>query len=199
MSGNRHDISLAEPNARARAQRNRGDLPERSGEKNRDRNRGKRGAVPKYRNASTNRTKLTPTPRKPTRAAAPTVPEDGNAEPLSNARLTLTLPATSPLIIVVTTGSADDSLRVRVLSIPQAIQAAAIGTCIEVHSLAVPRQHHRADDYGNRAKQQTSVHILLAGSTGRRNTGVKSLCWGFKLQGLTWSFVELTSHFVQIG
>jgi hypothetical protein len=35
--------------------------------------------------------------------------------------------------------------------------------------------------------------------TGRRNTGVKSLCWGFKLQGLTWSFVELTSHFVQMG
>jgi hypothetical protein len=28
-----------------------------------------------------------------------------------------------------------------------------------------------------------------AGSTGRRNTGVKSLCWGFKLQGLKWSFV----------
>src|SRR6476469_8907032 len=39
----------------------------------------------------------------------------------------------------------------------------------------------------------------VAGSTGRRNTGIKSLCWGFKLQGLTWSFVELTSHFVQIG
>src|SRR6476469_3654438 len=37
-----------------------------------------------------------------------------------------------------------------------------------------------------------------AGSTGRRNTGVKSLCWRFKLQGLTWSFVELTSHFVQM-
>ena len=37
--------------------------------------------------------------------------------------------------------------------------------------------------------------FLGAGSTGRRNTGVKSLCWGFKLQGLTWSFVELTSHF----
>ena len=41
--------------------------------------------------------------------------------------------------------------------------------------------------------------FLFAGSTGRRNTGVKSLCWGFKLQGLTWSFVELTSHFVQMG
>jgi hypothetical protein len=41
--------------------------------------------------------------------------------------------------------------------------------------------------------------FLPAGSTDRRNTGVKSLCWGFKLQGLSWSFVELTSHFVQIG
>src|SRR5207344_3235536 len=38
-----------------------------------------------------------------------------------------------------------------------------------------------------------------AGSTGRRNTGIKSLCRGFKLQGLTWPFVELTSHFVQTG
>ena len=37
------------------------------------------------------------------------------------------------------------------------------------------------------------------GSTDRRNTGVKSLCWGFKLQGLTWPFVELTRHFVQMG
>jgi hypothetical protein len=43
------------------------------------------------------------------------------------------------------------------------------------------------------------VRFAAAGSTGRRNTGVKSLCWGFKLQGLAWSFVELTSHFVQIG
>jgi hypothetical protein len=33
------------------------------------------------------------------------------------------------------------------------------------------------------------VRNPLAGSTGRRNTGVKSLCWCFKLQGLTWSFV----------
>ena len=34
-----------------------------------------------------------------------------------------------------------------------------------------------------------AVQSTLAGSTGRRNTGVKSLCWGFKLQGLAWSFV----------
>jgi len=34
-----------------------------------------------------------------------------------------------------------------------------------------------------------NVRYWVAGSTGRRNTGVKSLCWGFKLQGLTWSFV----------
>ena len=33
------------------------------------------------------------------------------------------------------------------------------------------------------------VRLWGAGSTGRRNTGVKSLCWCFKLQGLTWSFV----------
>jgi hypothetical protein len=30
-------------------------------------------------------------------------------------------------------------------------------------------------------------------------TQALNLCWGFKLQGLSWSFVELTSHFVQIG
>jgi hypothetical protein len=33
------------------------------------------------------------------------------------------------------------------------------------------------------------VSSWVAGSTGRRNTGVESLCWSFKLQGLTWSFV----------
>src|SRR3981081_2091891 len=43
------------------------------------------------------------------------------------------------------------------------------------------------------------VRFSPAGSAGRRNTGVKSFCWGFKLQGLTWPFVSLTSHFVQIG
>src|SRR5882757_8502745 len=47
--------------------------------------------------------------------------------------------------------------------------------------------------------QMGLVRFAPAGSTGRRNTGVKFLCWGFKLQGLTWSFVELTSHFVQMG
>jgi adenylate cyclase len=47
--------------------------------------------------------------------------------------------------------------------------------------------------------QNSPVQYVIAGSTGRRNTGVKSLRWGFKLQGLTGSFVELTSHFVQIG
>ena len=40
---------------------------------------------------------------------------------------------------------------------------------------------------------------MAPGSTGRRNTGVKSLRWGLKLQGLTGAFVELTSHFVQIS
>jgi phage terminase large subunit len=31
--------------------------------------------------------------------------------------------------------------------------------------------------------------IEIAGSTGRCNTGVKSLCWGFECQGLPWPFV----------
>ena len=38
-----------------------------------------------------------------------------------------------------------------------------------------------------------------ASSTGRRNTGIKSICWGFKSQGLSRSFVELTCHSVQMG
>jgi hypothetical protein len=45
MPGNRRrDFSPAEPKARARTERDRGDLPERSSEKNNDRNRGKRDA-----------------------------------------------------------------------------------------------------------------------------------------------------------
>src|SRR6266852_2247813 len=47
--------------------------------------------------------------------------------------------------------------------------------------------------------QMSPCPFCAAGSIDRRNTGVKSLRWGFKLQGLTWPFVELTSHFVQIG
>src|ERR1039457_6284393 len=46
---------------------------------------------------------------------------------------------------------------------------------------------------------QHFVRNRSAGSTGRCNTGVKSLCWGFELQRLPWSFVELTRHFVQMG
>src|SRR5665811_1588492 len=41
--------------------------------------------------------------------------------------------------------------------------------------------------------------LLAAASTDRRNTSVKSLCWGFKLQGLAWSLVELTRHFVEMS
>src|ERR1700687_5140215 len=41
--------------------------------------------------------------------------------------------------------------------------------------------------------------LLSAGSTGRCNTGVKSLRGGFELQGLSWPFIELTGHFVQMG
>src|ERR1019366_5985566 len=41
-------------------------------------------------------------------------------------------------------------------------------------------------------RAQLDCPLCAASSTGRCNTGVKSLCWGFKLQGLTRSFIELT-------
>jgi hypothetical protein len=41
--------------------------------------------------------------------------------------------------------------------------------------------------------------LLDAGSTGRCNTGVKSLCRGFELQGLPRPFIELTRHLIQIS
>src|ERR1700758_4708171 len=36
--------------------------------------------------------------------------------------------------------------------------------------------------------------LLAAGSTGRRNTGVKFLCRGFKSQGLAWPLIELAGQ-----
>jgi len=41
--------------------------------------------------------------------------------------------------------------------------------------------------------------ILFVSSTGRCNTGIESLYWGFKSQCLTWPFVELTRHFIQMS
>src|SRR5262249_38120583 len=41
--------------------------------------------------------------------------------------------------------------------------------------------------------------LLAAGSTSRRNTGVKFLCRGFKSQGLAWPLIELAGHFVEMG
>jgi hypothetical protein len=43
------------------------------------------------------------------------------------------------------------------------------------------------------------VGFWTAASTGRRNTSVKSLRWGFKLQGLTRPFIELTRYFVEMS
>src|SRR5260221_1395706 len=41
--------------------------------------------------------------------------------------------------------------------------------------------------------------LYPAGSTGRRNTGVKFLCRGFKSQGLAWPLIELAGYFVEMG
>src|SRR5438034_11590926 len=43
------------------------------------------------------------------------------------------------------------------------------------------------------------VRFRSASSTGRRNTGVKFLCRGFKSQGLAWPLIELAGHFVEMG
>src|SRR5437870_7980735 len=43
------------------------------------------------------------------------------------------------------------------------------------------------------------VRFWAASSTGRRNTGVKFLCRGFKSQGLAWPLIELAGHFVEMG
>jgi hypothetical protein len=49
-----------------------------------------------------------------------------------------------------------------------------------------PRRSHQ---FRSARKRSRNVRFTVAGSTGQRNTSVKSLCWCFKLQGLTWSFV----------
>src|SRR6266481_6601787 len=55
------------------------------------------------------------------------------------------------------------------------------------------RQIAGGDDEADLTHLASACPKLTAGSTGRRNTGIKSLCRGFKLQGLTWSFIELTA------
>ncbi len=65
-------------------------------------------------------------PRKPISAAAPIVAFAGTTTPRSRAMHRFVLPAANPFIIAMRTGSAADSLRVRLLSMPQARQAIAI-------------------------------------------------------------------------
>src|SRR5271169_736086 len=61
-------------------------------------------------------------------------------------------------------------------------------------SLAAPS--FTTDAFSTRADQ---CPLLLVGSTGRCNTGVKSLRWSFECQSLTRPFVELTSDFVEMS
>jgi len=46
------------------------------------------------------------------------------------------------------------------------------------------------------AQYVRDVRFSLVVSTGRRNTCIKSFCWGFNSQGFGCPFVELTHHFV---
>src|SRR5262245_63311192 len=49
--------------------------------------------------------------------------------------------------------------------------------------------------------QADPIHVpdQDAGSSGRCNTSIKSFGWSCKSQSLAWSFVELPSHFVELG
>jgi hypothetical protein len=51
----------------------------------------------------------------------------------------------------------------------------------------------------DRSAAGDSIPNRFASSTGRCNTSVKSLRWGFECQSLVRSFVELTRHFVQVS
>src|SRR5256884_7189016 len=54
---------------------------------------------------------------------------------------------------------------------------------------------HKAD----KSRRMPICPLSGASSTGRRNTGVKFLCRGFKSQGLAWPLIELAGHFVEMG
>jgi len=69
-----------------------------------------------------------------------------------------------------------------------------------------PKAHHRpvpvdgmvdiGNSHTNVIERERRGHIMLVVSTGRRNTCIKSFCWGFNSQGFTWPFVEPTHRFV---
>jgi hypothetical protein len=50
-----------------------------------------------------------------------------------------------------------------------------------------------------KARSWVRCPLWVAGSTGRRNTCVKSLCRGFKSQGFAWPLIELACHFIQMS
>src|SRR5258708_38637400 len=54
-------------------------------------------------------------------------------------------------------------------------------------------------DHVTLGRSAESRPLSDAGSTGRRNTGVKFLCRGFKSQGLAWPLIELAGYFVEMG
>src|SRR6516165_9443506 len=56
-------------------------------------------------------------------------------------------------------------------------------------------------DNGTKLPIQNARYLVAiggAGSSGRRNTGTKSLGWGLEAQSLAWSFIELPSHPVEL-
>ena len=120
-----------------------------------------------------NITRLTPTPRNPTSPAAATVTALGNAAPVSKASATLTPPAINPLSIAMTTGSVAEIIRVKLLSMPQATQAAI--TSSEPESKETPSRFHESRTAparkGESAKDQSLIDIFAEDDPGDRHRG----------------------------
>ncbi len=112
-------------------------------------------------------------PTKPTAAPAMIGPGPGSAAPSHKASTRFVVPATSPLIIATCTGSAAESLRVRLLSMPQQRHAAGDQQPAEIEAerLAVPGQHHRPGQNRRRADQQTPIDILAKHQPGDGHGG----------------------------
>jgi hypothetical protein len=85
-------------------------------------------AVPRPRNASTNKTRLMPYPRKPTTPAISEIEIRGMVAPSKRARIRLNGPAINPFSSTICKGSASETLRVKLLSRPQATQAPTIAS-----------------------------------------------------------------------
>jgi hypothetical protein len=101
------------------------------------------------------------------------------------------VPNVLPEFKIVSRGRPSGGARRHMAPLSRFVLASRTGITGDFHNKIGPKRRFAAS--------QPNVRSWDVGSTGRCNTGVKSLRWGFECQSLTWPFVELTSHFVQMS